>query len=47
MVAAGLNGNAKARLNGRRHPTRDADVKITPNPQKSYVNNNGQVVKTG
>jgi hypothetical protein len=47
VVAAGLNGKAAARLNGGGIPRGTLDVKITPNPQKSYVNNNGQVVNTG
>jgi hypothetical protein len=47
VVAAGLNGKAKARLNGGAIPRGTLDVKITPKPQKSYVNNNGQVVNTG
>ncbi len=47
VVAAGLNGKAKARLNGGGIPRGTLEVKITSNPQKSYVNNNGQVVNTG
>ncbi len=47
VVAAGLNGSAKARLNGGGIPRGTLSVKITSKPQKSYVNNNGQVVNTG
>ncbi len=46
-VAAGLNGLAKARLNGGGFPRGTFKVKITRKPQQSYVNNNGQVITTG
>ena len=46
-VAAGLNGKAKAVLAGGRPPVGTFKVNVTSVPQQSFVNNNGQVVKTG
>lgn len=43
QVAAGLNGKAKARTNGK-IPQGTFAVKINNAPQQSYVNDNGQVV---
>jgi hypothetical protein len=43
-VAAGLNGKAKARLSGGAIPTGTFKVKVTQQPQQSYVNNKGQIV---
>jgi hypothetical protein len=43
-VAAGLNGKAKARLSTGAIPTGTFRVRITQQPQQSYVNNNGQIV---
>ncbi len=43
-VAAGLNGKAKAVLTGGGRPQGTFQVHITRVPQRSYVNNNGQVV---
>jgi hypothetical protein len=45
QVAAGLNGKAKARINGA-VPHGTFAVKIDSAPEQSYVNDNGQVVKT-
>jgi hypothetical protein len=47
VVAAGLNGKAKARLNGGGIPKGTFTVKITSKPSQSYVNNNGKIVTTG
>jgi hypothetical protein len=46
-VAAGLNGKAKAVLAGGRPPMGTFTVHVTSAPQQSYVNGNGQIVKTG
>ena len=46
-VAAGLNGKAKAVLAGGEPPVGTFKVNVTSVPQQSFVNNNGQVVKTG
>lgn len=43
-VAAGLNGNAKARTAGGAIPKQTFVIRISPRPAQSYVNNNGQVV---
>ena len=43
-VAAGLNRKAKARLSTGAIPTGTFRVRITQQPQQSYVNNNGQIV---
>lgn len=43
-VAAGLNGKAKARLSSGGIPTGTFKVKITQQPQQSYVNSKGQIV---
>ncbi len=47
VVAAGLNGKAKARLAGGAIPAGTFSVLITSQPQQSYVNASGVVVKTG
>jgi hypothetical protein len=47
IVAAGLNGKAKARLSGGAIPKGRFDVTITNKPQQSYVTGSGQIVKTG
>jgi hypothetical protein len=46
-VAAGLNGKAKAVLADGGPPIGTFKVHVTSVPQQSYVNGNGQVVKTG
>ncbi len=46
-VAAGLNGKAKAVLANGGTPMGTFKVNVTSVPQQSYVNNNGQIVKTG
>lgn len=43
-VAAGLGGKAKARLSSGAIPTGTFKVKVTQQPQRSYVNNKGQIV---
>jgi hypothetical protein len=43
-VAAGLNGEAKARLDSGAIPSGIFRIRVTPRPQQSYVNNNGQIV---
>ncbi len=45
-VAAGLNGKAKAVLAGGGQPKGTFTVKISSAPQRSYVNDKGQVVNT-
>ena len=45
-IAAGLNGKAKARLSTGAIPAGTFKVRITRQPQQSYVNNNGQIVTT-
>jgi hypothetical protein len=44
VVAAGLNGKAKARLGGGGIPAGTFTVRIASQPSQSYVNNNGQIV---
>ncbi len=44
QVAGGLNGRAKAILSGGDKPRGTFSVDIGSAPQKSYVNNNGQIV---
>ncbi len=46
VVAAGLNGKAKARLSNGTIPKGTFTVNITRAPQQSYVNGSGQVVTT-
>jgi hypothetical protein len=46
MVAAGLNGKAKAVLNGGGVPQGQFAVQISRKPSQSYVNNAGQIVTT-
>ncbi len=46
-VAAGLNGKAKAVLADGAAPMGTFRVHVTSAPQQSYVNGNGQIVKTG
>jgi hypothetical protein len=46
-VAAGLNGKAQAVLASGGPPTGTFTVHVTTAPQQSYVNGNGQIVKTG
>ena len=47
VVAAGLNGKAKARLSGGGIPKGSFHVTISAKPQQSFVTGSGQVVKTG
>ena len=44
QVAAGLNGKARAVLAGGGQPKGTFTVKISSAPQRSYVNDNGQIV---
>jgi hypothetical protein len=46
VVAAGLNGKAKAVLSGGGAPHGTFTVNITGRPAEAYVNNNGQIVTT-
>jgi hypothetical protein len=46
VVAAGLNGKAKAQLAGGGQPGGTVTVKISAAPQQAYVTDQGQVVKT-
>lgn len=46
QIAAGLNGKAKARLSGGAIPQGTFNVKISNQPQQSYVNNSGKIVVT-
>ena len=46
VIAAGLNGKAKARLSGGGIPAGTFTVRISRQPTQSYVNNNGQIVTT-
>jgi hypothetical protein len=46
VVAAGLNGKAKARLSGGGTPEGTFTVRISNAPSHSYVNNGGQIVTT-
>ena len=46
QVAAGLNGKAKAVLPGGGQPNGMFTVKISNAPQRSFVNDQGQIVKT-
>jgi len=43
-IAAGLAGKAKARTSGGAIPAGTFRVRITQQPQQSYVNSNGQIV---
>jgi hypothetical protein len=45
-IAAGLNGEAKARLAGGGIPTGTFRIKISARPAQAYVDNSGNVVKT-
>ena len=45
-IAAGLNGKAKAVLAGGGIPTGKFKVIVTTAPQRSFVNNKGQIVTT-
>jgi hypothetical protein len=46
IVAAGLNGKAKARLSNGSIPKGTFTVTVSRQPQQSYVNGSGQVVNT-
>ncbi len=46
QIAAGLNGKATAVLSGGGQPIGTFKVTVNSNPEQSYVNNRGQVVKT-
>jgi hypothetical protein len=46
VVAAGLNGKAKARLVGGAIPEGTFTVKISGKPAQAYVSNSGQIVTT-
>lgn len=46
QVAAGLNGKARAVLPGGGRPWGTFKVTISSHPERSYVNNSGQIVKT-
>lgn len=45
-VAAGLNGKARAKLQGGGIPQGEFEVAISSNPSHSYVSNGGQVVNS-
>lgn len=46
VIGAGLNGKAKAVLNGGGVPHGTFTVNVTGRPAQSYVDNNGQIVTT-
>jgi hypothetical protein len=46
QIAAGLNGKETAVLSGGGQPIGTFNVTVNSNPEQSYVNNQGQVVKT-
>ena len=46
-IAAGLNGNAKARLSGGAIPQGTFTVSISSKPVQSYVTSTGKIVTTG
>ena len=46
VIGAGLNGKAKAVVNGGGAPQGTFTVQINGKPSQSYVNNNGQIVTT-
>jgi hypothetical protein len=46
VIAAGLNGKAKARLSGGGVPQGTFTIRISSQPSHCYVNNGGQIVTT-